>query len=57
MTRPYSPDLRLRVIRAYQNKESSQRQIAQRFQVSFTFVRNLLRYYRNTGTVNPKQQV
>ncbi|GFZ94025.1 helix-turn-helix domain-containing protein [Okeania sp. KiyG1] len=43
------------MIRAYQNQEGSQRQIAQRFQVSLTFVRNLLRHYRTTGTVNPKQ--
>ncbi|MGD1698662.1 helix-turn-helix domain-containing protein [Dapis sp. BLCC M229] len=55
MARPYSRDLRIRVIRAYQNQEGSQRQIAQRFQVSLTFVRNLLRHYRTTGTVNPKQ--
>ncbi|MDJ0553927.1 MAG: helix-turn-helix domain-containing protein [Microcoleaceae cyanobacterium MO_207.B10] len=54
MARPYSRDLRIRVIRAYQNQEGSQRQIAQRFQVSLTFVRNLLRHYRTTGTVNPK---
>lgn len=40
MARPYSLDLRIRVIRAYQNQEGSQRQIAQRFQVSLTFVRN-----------------
>ena len=56
MARPYSTDLRLRVLRAYQNQEGSQRQIAQRFQVSLTFVRNLLRHYRTTGTVNPKQR-
>ena len=55
MARPYSPDLRLRVLRAYQNKEGYMRQIAQRFQVSLTFVRNLLRHYRTTGSVNPKQ--
>ncbi|MGD1700346.1 helix-turn-helix domain-containing protein [Dapis sp. BLCC M229] len=55
MARPYSQNLGRPVIRAYQNKEGSQRQIAQRFQVSLTFVRNLLRHYRNTGIVNPKQ--
>ena len=33
MARPYSPDLRLRVTRIYQNKEGSQLQIGQRFQV------------------------
>ncbi|NEP81980.1 MAG: hypothetical protein F6K17_05205 [Okeania sp. SIO3C4] len=40
MARPYSPNLSRPVIRAYQNQEGSQRQIAQRFQVSLTFVRN-----------------
>ena len=55
MARLYSPLLRIRVIRAYQNQEGSQPQIAQRFQVSLTFVRNLLRHCRTTGTVNPKQ--
>ena len=37
MARPYSPDLRFRVIRAYQNQEGSQGQIAQRFQGTFDF--------------------
>ena len=37
MARLYSPLLRIRVIRAYQNQEGSQRQIAQRFQGTFDF--------------------
>ncbi len=56
MARPYSQNLGRPVLRADQNQEGSQRQIAQRFQVSLTFVRNLLRHYRTTGTVNPKQR-
>ena len=55
MARPYSPNLRLRVTRIYQNQEGSQLQIGQRFQVGLTFVRNLLRHYLNTGGVNPKE--
>ena len=55
MARPYSPDLRLRVTRTYQNQEGSQLQIGQRFKVGLTFVRNLLRHYLNTGGVNPKE--
>ena len=55
MPAPYSQDLRRRVINAYYNKEGSQRQIAKRFQVSLTFVRNLLRHYRQTGSIEPKQ--
>ncbi len=55
MPAPYSQDLRRRVINAYYNKEGSQRQIARRFQVSLTFVRNLLKHYRQTGTIEPLQ--
>lgn len=57
MPRPSGQDLRLRVIKAHQNQEGYQRQIAPIFQVSLTCVRNLLRHYQTTGTVNPKQQV
>lgn len=55
MPAPYSQDLRRRVINAYNNKEGSQRQIAERFEVSLTFVRNLLRCYRQTKSIEPKQ--
>lgn len=54
MPAPYSQDLRSRVISAYDSKEGSQRQIARRFQVSLTFVRNLLKRYRETGSIKPK---
>lgn len=49
-----SVDLRQRVISAYQAKEGSQRQLAARFKVSLSFVRDLSRHYRETGTVEPK---
>ena len=49
-----SVDLRQRVIAAYQAKEGSQRQLAERFKVSLSFVRDLLRHYRHTGSVEPK---
>lgn len=49
-----SIDLRQRVIAAYQAKEGSQRQLAERFKVSSSFVRDLTRHYRQTGTVEPK---
>ncbi|WP_248277700.1 hypothetical protein [Brasilonema sp. UFV-L1] len=42
----YSGDLRRRVIIACVAKEGSQRQLTQRFKVSLSFVRNLLRHYR-----------
>lgn len=52
----YSRDLRERVIRAYVAKEGSQRQLVQRFKVSLSFVRNLLRQYRTSGQIEAKQR-
>lgn len=49
-----SVDLRQRVLAAYQAKAGSQRQVAERFQVSLSFVRDLMRHYRQTGSVEPK---
>ena len=54
MPAPYSPDLRQRVIDAYEAKEGSQRQLAERFKVSLSFVRDLMRHYRSHGQVEPK---
>ncbi|OBU77498.1 helix-turn-helix domain-containing protein [Cylindrospermopsis raciborskii S07] len=55
MPKPYSIDLRNRVIVAWVAQEGSQRQLAERFKVSLSFVRNLVRRYRETGQVEPKQ--
>lgn len=52
----YSEDLRGRVIAAWVAKEGSQRQIAQRFKVSLSFVRNLLRHYRQSGQIGAKRR-
>ena len=52
----YSEDLRSRVIAAWEAKEGSQRQIAQRFKVSLSFVRNLLRHYRTNGQIEAKRR-
>ena len=49
--KPYSCDLRQKLINAHNNKEGSQRQLAKRFSVSLSFVQSLLRRYRNSGTV------
>jgi transposase len=54
MPAPLSTDLRRRIITAYQAKEGSQRQLAKRFKVSLSFVRDLTRRYRETGKVEPK---
>jgi transposase len=50
----YSLDLRRRVLEAWQRGEGSQRQLATRFAVHLTFVRNLLRHYRQSGSLAPK---
>ena len=49
-----SGDLRRHVIIAWEAKEGSQRQLAQRFKVSLSFVRNLLRHYRQNGKIEAK---
>ena len=49
-----SVDLRQRVLAAYQAKAGTQRQLAERFQVSLSFVRDLMRHYRQTGSIEPK---
>lgn len=54
MPAPLSVDLRQRIIAAYEAKEGSQRQLAERFKVSLSFIRDLSRRYRETGTVEPK---
>jgi transposase len=52
--KPYSLDLRRRVLDAWQRGEGSQRQLAARFSVHLTFVRNLLRLYRQSGSLAPR---
>jgi len=44
----YSIDSRKKIFSAWQNKEGSQRELAKRFKVSLSFVRDLLRRYRET---------
>ncbi|UJS05384.1 hypothetical protein [Cylindrospermopsis raciborskii] len=45
MPKTYSIDLRNRVIVAWVAREGSQRQLAERFKVSLSFVKNLVRRY------------
>ncbi len=54
MPAPLSIDLRQRIIAAYDAKEGSQRQLAERFKVSLSFIRDLRRHHREMGTVQPK---
>lgn len=52
--KPYSTDLRIRVVQAYENHAGAMRQLAITFRVSLSFVRRLLKHYRETGSVAPK---
>jgi transposase len=52
--KPYSMDLRERVIAAVDRQEGSQRQIARRFGISLSAVRDWLRRRRLTGSIAPK---
>ena len=52
--KPYSEDLRQKIIDAYMKGQESIRQLAQRFKVSRSFVQKLLKRYQQTGTVDPK---
>ncbi|QZZ18609.1 transposase [Leptothermofonsia sichuanensis E412] len=54
MPAPLSVDLRQRIMAAYEAQEGSQRQLAERFKVSLSFIRDLRRHYCETGTVEPK---
>lgn len=51
MAKAYSLDLRRKVFGAWQNGEGSQGQIARRFDVSVSFVRDLSRRFRESGGV------
>jgi transposase len=52
--RPYSQDLRQRILQTIERGEGSLRQIARRFLVSLSFVVRLLQTHRRTGSLQPK---
>jgi transposase len=47
----YSIDLRQKILIAWQNKEGRQRELAKRFKVSLSFLRDFLRRYRETAQI------
>ena len=51
--KPYSVDLRQRIVDSYTHNEGSIRQLAQRYKVGRDCVRRLLKQYRETGSVEP----
>jgi len=52
----YSLDLRQKILSAWQNQEGTQRELAKRFKVSLSFIRDFLRRYRETGEIAAKPQ-
>jgi transposase len=52
--RPYSQDLRQRIVDTVQHSEGTIRQIAERFLVSVAFVTRLLQLHRSSGSVEPR---
>jgi transposase len=54
---PYSLEFRQRIIDIYAEGNTSQRQLAQRFRVALSFVQKILKQYRETGSIEPKQRL
>jgi transposase len=54
--RAYSEDIRTKVLEAYMRGDGSQREIAFRFSVSLSFVRDLLKLYRDSGSLEPRKK-
>ena len=52
----YSVDLRQKILSAWQNKEGTQRDLAKRFKVSLSFIRDFLRRYRETNEITARPQ-
>ena len=51
--KPYSLDLRQRVIQAYEDGQGSQRQLAQRFSIAPSTLQNWIQRKRRTGSLAP----
>lgn len=54
---PYSLEFRQRIVDTYAEENTSQRQLAQRFRVASSFVQKILKQYRETGSIEPKQRL
>jgi putative transposase len=53
--KPYSLDLRKKIVVAYYLEGGiSQRQLAEKFGVTLSFIQKLLKQYRETGNIAPK---
>jgi transposase len=52
--KPYSLDLRAKIAAAYDRGDGSQSELAERFDVSLSFIEKLLRRRRQTGSLEAK---
>ncbi len=50
----YSLDLRQKIVDAYAEGNTSQRQLAKQFRVALSFIQKLLKQNRETGSIAPK---
>lgn len=55
MSAPYSEDLRMRVVAAYEAGEGTQAEIAKRFKISTTTVKRYWQRYMKTGSFSSKK--
>jgi putative transposase len=53
----YSLDLRQKIVNTYLEGRISQRQLAERFCVTLSFIEKLLKQYRETGNIAPKVRI
>jgi putative transposase len=53
----YSLDLRQKIVNTYLEGRISQRQLAERFCVTLSFIEKLLKQYRDTGNIAPKVRI
>jgi transposase len=54
--KPYSIELREKIVKIYEQGDTSIRKVAARFDVSKGFVQKILKQKQTTGHVQPKQQ-
>lgn len=54
--KPYSIDFRQKIIEVYKKEDISIRKLAQRFQVSKSFIQKLIKQYQETKDISPKTQ-
>lgn len=54
--KPYSVDLRQKIIDVYNQGNISQRQLARQFRVALSFIQKLVKQYKETGSVAPKMR-